>query len=301
MDVTIAGPILFEWLVEKPDQRRHLTKYAKHARVEPRSRGEFRRKLASREKLPVLQVLGGFMIPREAARDAQQPFALEAAVEPLECRCLDDRAEPPEVRRYLLAYRVQLRRFRRVHPAADPGTLGRHVKVEAGPHALRELPMPEARGDMGLVRLLVFREPRVAIDAVDRMLRADEQLGRDRAHVLRQPLHDGNHGLAYDLVVLVAPRVEPLAAVVPLEPREKRKRGRAEAWRRCRHGYRAGCACCTCCAWKRAIRACCSRVRCGTMPIIRSMIINCARWCISCSLAASSMSNRVRVGGSACG
>ncbi len=34
------------------------------------------------------------------------------------------------------------------------------------------------------------------------------------------------------------------------------------------------------------------RVRCGTMPSWRSIIMSCARWCISCSFAPSSRSNR---------
>ena len=37
------------------------------------------------------------------------------------------------------------------------------------------------------------------------------------------------------------------------------------------------------------------------MPIIRSISMSWARWCISCSFAASSMSKRVRDGGSAPG
>src|SRR5688500_3251484 len=48
----------------------------------------------------------------------------------------------------------------------------------------------------------------------------------------------------------------------------------------------------------RVVAACCcrccrARVRCGTIPTMRSIRKSCARWCISCSLTPSSISNRL--------
>jgi len=148
-----------------------------------------------------------------------------------------------------------------------------------------DLAGPEAGGDMRLVRRLVFRKTRVAIDAVDRVLRAHEELGRDRAHIDGQSFDDRDHRLTDRRFVLVAARVEPVAPVVSLEPPQKRERREAETrgglhidvviLRPCdlvitnslRQAFAAA-------AWKRAIRACASRVRCGTTPIIRCISIS---------------------------
>src|SRR6185295_16990259 len=140
-----------------------------------------------------------------------------------------------------------------------------------------------------LVRLLVFREADVAIDAIHG-LRADEQFRRDRPHVHGQTLEHGEHRFADVRLVLVFARVEPLAPVVPLQALEKGDGVPAEARPRL-HAF-ACCAACIC-----FMRSCCSRVRCGTMPSMRSMSISWPRWCISCSFAASRRSKRARDGG----
>src|SRR5262249_32207304 len=159
--------------------------------------------------------------------------------------------------------------------APDPDAVRRDMEIHAGAATFAERAVPEAGGDMRLVRLLVFRETDIAVDAVHG-LRADVQLGRHRPHVDRQSIENCEHRLANDGVVFVLAHGEPLAPVVALQPREKRQRVSAEARCRC-HAFAASC------CWKRAMRSCDSRVRWGTMPIMRSISISWPRWCISCS------------------
>ena len=68
--------------------------------------------------------------------------------------------------------------------------------------------------------------------------------------------------------------------------------GRVSAPRR-RIEFYAVCAACACCCIMAAMRSSICLVRWGTIPIIRSATISCARWCISCSLAESNISKRV--------
>src|SRR6185312_6854322 len=220
---------LLKRFVEKADERGGPAEYIQNARVELRLRGERGRKFPARDELAVLQVLGGLVIFRKTTRHAGHPLALESAVErPLESRRLDDRSELVEVPGEVLAHLVKLRHLRVIHAAADPDAIGRDVKVQPGAAALAERAMPEARGDVRLVRLLVLRKPDVAVDAVH-ALRPDEQLRRDAAHVDRQPIDDREHRLTDDAFVLVLARVEPLAPVVALQPRQERERVLAES------------------------------------------------------------------------
>src|SRR5437773_1608980 len=175
------------------------------------------------------------MIFRKAARHARELLAFEPAVErPLELRRLDDGAEVTEVGGDLLAYFMELRRLGRIHAAANPDAVERDMEIHAGSAALAELAMPEARGDIRLVRLFVLRKADVAVNAVDR-LRTDVELRRDAAHVDRQPLDDRDHRLADDGLVLVAARVEPFAPVVALQARQKRQRVFTESGRNRHH------------------------------------------------------------------
>ena len=122
----------------------------------------------------------------------------------------------------------------------------------------------------GLERRLVFRKPCVAIDAVERCLRTGHQVRRERPEVGSQPIDEADHRRAKEQLVLILARPEPLAIVVPLQRPKERQRLRAEAAEagRC---HRA-----TCCvgAWRAAIRSWNWRVRCGTCPIIRCIVIN---------------------------
>ena len=77
------------------------------------------------------------------------------------------------------------------------------------------------RRDVRLVRRLVLGEARVAVDAIHRHLRARDELGRERAEIDRQPLHDRGHRLADVRLVVVAVGVEPLAPIVALERAQK--------------------------------------------------------------------------------
>src|SRR5262245_40294680 len=139
--------LIAERLVDKTDERRHIAEHAENAAVEAGFGRKPGGKLATGEELPVLPVLGGFVLLRETPRHALQPFPLQAAVQrALERRRFDDRPEAAQVVRDLFAHGLQLWRFRRVHPAADPDAVGRYVKVHAGADALRELAVPEARG-----------------------------------------------------------------------------------------------------------------------------------------------------------
>ena len=123
--------------------------------------------------------------------------------------------------------------------------------------------------------------------------------GANARKSIGQPLDDGDHRRADVRLVLVAVRVEPLAAVVPLERAAETTASPAEK--------RGAVATSSAPARRPAAPASApsapapARVRCGTMPIMRSISISWARWCISCSFAASSISKRVRDGGSAPG
>src|SRR4051812_5456512 len=101
--------------------------------------------------------------------------------------------------------------WRHIDPSADPDVLWRDVEVEAGADALRRnKPRPEAGGDMVLVRLLVLREPRVAIETVDRLTRLGEVVGGEALHGRVHRLHQLEHGLLELLFEDRLARQEPI-------------------------------------------------------------------------------------------
>src|SRR5215211_436379 len=63
--------------VQKPRERRDAPEHGDERAVEPGTRGKGRREFTAGEKLPEFQELGGFVILRESARHALQPFAVE--------------------------------------------------------------------------------------------------------------------------------------------------------------------------------------------------------------------------------
>ena len=75
-----------------------------------------------------------------------------------------------------------------------------------------------------LSRRLVFAEPRVAVDAIERRLRRRDELRRDSWQVLGQLLDDREHRRPYVLFVVVLAAPEPLAIVVALERAQELQR-----------------------------------------------------------------------------
>src|SRR5207244_142980 len=109
-----------------------------HLAVE-RGTGRGRRgELAASEKLTELEVLGGLVVLRKTARDALQALAVQLADGASETGRFDKGAQPPEVRRDVLADGLKLRGLRRIHAAADPHPVGRHVEVEPGAFVFRK-------------------------------------------------------------------------------------------------------------------------------------------------------------------
>ena len=150
------------------------------------------------------------------------------------------------------------------------------MEVDAGALVLGQPAGRKHRGDVGLVRRLVVGEAGVAIDAVHRHFRAGHQLGREGAEVDRQPLDDRDHRLADVRLVVAAVRVRTTRGGCCASARAETA------------GSLRGSGGICCAAWRpssRAIRSCIWRVTCGTMPIIRCIVISWPRWCISCSFA----------------
>ena len=136
----------------------------------------------------------------------------------------------------VLAHRLQLRRAaartcrRRPRPTpARPGSTARRPRCFAQAAARKD------RRDVGLERRLVLRESRVAIDAVQRGLRAGDELRRERAEVDRQPLDDRDQRRAQQGLVPLLARLEPFAIVVALQRPQERDRGGGEPQSGARH------------------------------------------------------------------
>src|SRR5665213_2796690 len=177
------GPILppDERLVEKLDERGDRAEYLQHARVElgaGRERGGI---FTTCEKLTEFQILNSRVVRIEAARHALQLLALELADGAHERRRFDDGAEAAMIRRNVLALRVELRCVRTVQAAADPHILWAHVQVEGGALMLAEPQVRKDGRDVRFERRFVVREAGVAIDPIQRNLRAGRELRRERA------------------------------------------------------------------------------------------------------------------------
>ena len=109
-------------------------------------------------------------------------------------------------------------------PAAGEDFARRQVQVEAGRvHVLGLLVLePDAR--RGLVRRLVLREARVAVDAEQRAADAPgvgPQVRADLAQVRLEVLDEGERRLEHVGLVAVLVGVEPLAVVVLLQVGEE--------------------------------------------------------------------------------
>ena len=124
----------------------------------------------------------------------------------------------------VLAHGMKLRLLRRIHAAANPHLIRRHVKVQPRSLVFRQAAGRKIRGHVRLVRSLVLRKADVAVNAVHRRRRVGDVLGTEPAKVVRQPGDDVGHRLTDVRLVIVAMRGEPLAAVVPLERAQKSKR-----------------------------------------------------------------------------
>src|SRR5258705_6587060 len=122
------------------------------------------------------------------------------------------------------------------------------------------------RRHVRLQRALVGAEPGVAVDAEQRDAWIRHEIGSERREVPRQLTEQRDHRTADMLLVVRLPRAEPLAVVVPLQRAQERERLLRE-----RRSHYAR----TCLA--AANRSCICRVRCGTMPSMRSTSISCAR------------------------
>src|SRR5262245_30835101 len=128
---------------------------------------------------------------------------------------------------------------------------------------------------MRLVGGLVLGEPDVPIDAVHRRLRIDDELRGERPHIHGERRDDVGHRLADVLLVIVAVRVEPVAAIVALQGPKESKRLVREP----RRGHRLTDYLAAPAVWDcaLAIRSRRWRVRCGTRPSIRWASISCPR------------------------
>ena len=178
------------------------------------------------------------MIFREAARHALEALAVQFADSSSERRRFDDGAQPAEVGCDMLADHLQLGRLWRVHAAADPYLVWRHMEVQPRAFMFGQAAPGKNRRDVRFVGRFVFREPRVAVDAVHRRLRVRDQLRRELAEVGAQSLDDLEHRLADVRLVVVAVSVEPLAAVVPFERAQELERlGGETRGRPGRHGF----------------------------------------------------------------
>src|SRR5689334_4057294 len=86
------------------------------------------------------------------------------------------------------------------------------VPVAADPSA--RATMMEPAGGVRLVRRLVLREPRVAIDSEHRSLRVAANLRSEAAKAHEHVLDELTHRVAHFLLVLTAVRLEPLLVVM---------------------------------------------------------------------------------------
>src|SRR5262249_25859742 len=103
----------------------------------------------------------------KSARDTLQLFAAQAADNLAKRWCFDDGAELLDVAEDMLAHRLELRRFGRVHPAANPDPARRDLEVQTGALMLWQPSTGKNRGNVRLERPLVVGETRVPIDPVE--------------------------------------------------------------------------------------------------------------------------------------
>jgi hypothetical protein len=119
------------------------------------------------------------------------------------------------------AHGLQIFRQRAVQAAADQQIAGRDVKIEPRAFVFAETAMWENRGHMRLVRALVLRESRIAIDAIQARSGRGLDFGREAGKFRRQKFHKFFHWLPDGLFVLFLMRKEPIAVVVPLQGSEE--------------------------------------------------------------------------------
>src|SRR5947208_1947831 len=106
------------------------------------------------------------MVFRKSSRHALQLLTIERSECSLEARRFDDRAKPLDVAGNVIAFCLQLRRFGRVHSAADPHTVERDMEVQASALMLGETATGKHRGNVRFQGRLVFRKTRVSVDSV---------------------------------------------------------------------------------------------------------------------------------------
>lgn len=111
------------------------------------------------------------MIYREAFRHARKLLALQAAEGALKFLAGQNVIEFLVALLEQCAIGQQLVAFRRIDAAEDQQLLFREVEVEDGAFALHGSVAREDGRDVRFVRRLVFGEARVAVDAIDRLLR----------------------------------------------------------------------------------------------------------------------------------
>ena len=134
-----------------------------------------------------------------------------------------------------------------VHAGAVADPVRLDPQEEARAAAARPVALPEPQVEVGLVRALVGREARVAVDAQDRAV--DARVGVDARRQARQPLAERDDQLAgrlqHEPLVVRAVRLEPGAVVVLAQVAQKVQGGGIETGEGC-HGKTVGRSAVTC-------------------------------------------------------
>ena len=131
------------------------------------------------EELLVTEEIGGRMIRGVPAGNPGQLFTAERFEPSHKClsarQCPDLRPRVGDV----LADLHEMRRFRRVHAAANPHPCRRDLEIEPGALMPVQSSPRKARRDVRLERRLVGAEARVAVDSIEGGLRRGDELRRE--------------------------------------------------------------------------------------------------------------------------
>ena len=122
----------------------------------------------------------------------------------------------------MLPHGQQHRRLRRIETCPNLNLLRRHRKIKTSPTLLTNRVIPQDGRDMGFVRRLVLRKPRVPVDPVNTLLRLPHVRRREPQHFRMYSADQFQHGLLYQFFVNSLARHKPVAVVIRLQIRQKR-------------------------------------------------------------------------------
>jgi hypothetical protein len=195
--------------------------------------GRGRRKNLRRKELFEPEVDRRLVVGWEAPRDPRELFSGNIAEKTSKAPVSDDLAEARILRGNGGSHRLKIFGERAVQAAADQQFLRRYMEVEPRAFMFGETSVREHGRDMGFVRRLVFRESRIAVDAIKADPRRSLDLRREPLELQGQSFHKFFHWFPDALFVLSFVREEPVPIVVSLETSqetEARLREVGEMW-----------------------------------------------------------------------